>query len=216
MYEVLRNNNIEYDIYLHSWIHPSNSIDNYTQFNLKKYEIDDQSELIKNIDDNLSDYWHKELYDLYGLSSHEETQVGVETCLYGIESQKRVTQLCLNSGIIYDYIIYLRPDCMLFSNIPYELLNTMDNDSIIVLRDCWGGPDGMNDAFGITPYSNCRVAFRIDDAKEHRKNIGPIQAELYYGSIIRKYYKNIIYCDLKLKLRRLERVANRCLLYHEC
>lgn len=217
IYNVLRDNNIEYDIYLHSWIHPSNKINDYTQFNFKKYQIDDQSEYIKTIDDNISEYWYKEVYEKYGLSLHEITQEGVKNCLYGIESQKRVTQLCLSSGITYDYILYLRPDCELFNNIPYELLNTMNNDSIIVLREYWGGGDGINDIFAITPYNNCMMAFRIDEVKEYRKNIGPIQPEYYNGYISKKYYKNIIYCDLKLKLRRLlEDVNNRSLFYHEC
>ena len=206
LYAILDKNNVQYDKYLHTWIHPTNNITDYAPYNFTSHEVEDQTELIQNIDTNISDYWYKHIFDSHGGDSpYEWLPTMLKNSLYGMASLKRVTQMCIDSGIKYDYIIYIRPDCILYSDIDCDFI-TMDEDTIVVPREHWGGIDmfGINEILIITPFSKCReYGFRFDETKYYRKYVGRIAGEHYVGWIINKYFKNIVYTDVKFDLKRL-------------
>jgi len=205
LYDLLEKNNIGYDKFLHTWQHPTNNITNYEQFNFKNFIIEDQTDVINDIDNNFSEYWYKHIFDKNGGDSYEEWLPDrLKTFLYGMTSLKRVTQMCIDSGIKYDYIIYMRPDCILFGDVPFNFIN-MDDNSIVIPREHWGSKNlfGVNDVIDIVPFNKCRnFGFRIDETKYYRKNIGRLGGEHYVGWIVQKYFTNIIYSDVNFFIKR--------------
>jgi len=132
LYDLLEKNNIEYDKYLHTWIHPTNMITDFNKFNFKNFIIEDQKDIINDIEKNFSDYWYENVFKENRGDSYKEWFPNmVKTHLYGMNSVKRVTQMCIDSGIKYDYIIYMRPDCILFSDVQCDFIN-IDDNSIVV------------------------------------------------------------------------------------
>jgi hypothetical protein len=122
-----------------------------------------------------------------------------------MNSLKRVTQMCIDSGIKYDYIIYMRPDCILFNDVPLDFIN-IDDNSIVVPREHWGSKNmfGINEVITIVPFNKCKnFGFRIDETKYYRKNIGRLAGEHYLGWIVQKYFTNIIYSDVKFYIKKL-------------
>lgn len=206
LYDLLEKNNIEYDKYLHTWIHLTNIITDFNKFNFKNFIIEDQTDVINDIEKNFSDYWYEHIYKQMGGDSYEEWLPNlVKTHLYGMNSLKRVTQMCIDSGIKYDYIIYMRPDCILFNDVPLDFIN-IDDNSIVVPREHWGSKNmfGINEVITIVPFNKCKnFGFRIDETKYYRKNIGRLAGEHYLGWIVQKYFKNIIYSDVKFYIKRL-------------
>ena len=206
LYDLLEKNNIEYDKYLHTWIHLTNIITDFNKFNFKNFIIEDQTDVINDIEKNFSDYWYEHIYKQMGGDSYEEWLPNlVKTHLYGMNSLKRVTQMGIDSGIKYDYIIYMRPDCILFNDVPLDFIN-IDDNSIVVPREHWGSKNmfGINEVITIVPFNKCKnFGFRIDETKYYRKNIGRLAGEHYLGWIVQKYFKNIIYSDVKFYIKRL-------------
>lgn len=206
LYDLLEKNNIEYDKYLHTWIHPTNMMNDFNKFNFKNFIIEDQEDVINDIEKNFSDYWYEYLFKENRGDSYKEWFPNmVKTHLYGMNSVKRVTQMCIDSGIKYDYIIYMRPDCILFDDVPLNFIN-IDDNSIVVPKEHWGSKNlfGVNEVIIIVPFNKCKnFGFRIDETKYYRKNIGRLAGEHYLGWIVQKYFTNIIYSDVKFDIKRL-------------
>jgi len=206
LYDLLEKNNIEYDKYLHTWINPTNTITDFKKFNFKNSIIEDQKDVINDIEKNFSDYWYAHVFKANRGDSYEEWLPNlVKTHLYGMSSLKRVTQMCIDSGIKYDYIIYMRPDCNLFSDVQCDFIN-IDDNSIVIPKEHWGSKNmfGVNEVIIIVPFNKCKnFGFRIDETKYYRKNIGRLAGEHYLGWIVQKYFTNIIYSDVKFDIKRL-------------
>jgi hypothetical protein len=204
IYNILSQNNITYDKYIHTWRVPESTFD-YSEYAFKGLFVEDQSSLIKEIDEDFSEYWYEHIFrENCGDSPYEWYPEAVKRGLYSMASLKRVTQLCIDSGVKYDYIIYVRPDCMIYSDLSPDFIH-MDNDSIVCPREHYGSKDvfGINDIWCIIPYNKCKeYAFRFDETKFYRKNIGRLAVEHYVGWIVQKYFKNIIYSDVVFDLRR--------------
>jgi hypothetical protein len=203
IYDILDKNNIHYDKYIHTWL-SSTSI-NYDRYTFKEITIEDQAPLIKEIDETLSDYWHEEKFNIHGgRTLHEWYPQMLKNGIYSMTSMKRVTEMCLNSGISYDYIFYIRPDCRFSSDITLDFIG-MSDESIVCAREHWGSHEvfGINDVWGIIPINKAKnYGFRVDEAKYYRKNIGRVAGENYVGWIVQKYFTNIIYSDIKFDLCR--------------
>ena len=116
VFDIFKKNNIDLDIYMHTWrtdknliwwnaINIPNDYDEYKLLNPTVYRIDEQDDFLKNID--IKNYFNIELFNKYGGDSHHEWYPQlIINHLCALESQKRVTEMCLNSNKKYDYIIY--------------------------------------------------------------------------------------------------------------
>jgi hypothetical protein len=177
----------------------------YDQFNLKKIEIEYQCGLINEINESFSEYWYEDLYNKYGANSLKEWDPNMlKRGLYGLTSKKNVTRLCIESGIKYDFVLFVRPDLRFYTDLKCDFIN-IDIDSIIVPRRHWGGIEsfGINDTFAILNFCKAKdFGFCIDETKYHRKYIGRIAGEHYIGYIVKKYFKNIIYSDIEFNILR--------------
>jgi hypothetical protein len=176
----------------------------YDRYGFKEIVVEDQAPLLKEINDTLGEYWYEDVYRKHGNSIHEWDPQMLKNGLYGMTSMKRVTEMCSNSGIPYDYVIYIRPECRFYSNISTQFLD-MGDDSIVCPKEQWGGKElfGINDVWTIVPFAKVKAyGYRIDEAKYYRKNIGRIAGEHYVGWIVQKYFSVVLYSDVHFDLCR--------------
>lgn len=211
IYDVFKKNNINYDIYFHTWKTDKNKIwnknvnipINYNSYKLidpKYYKIEDQSNFLNTI--NFDDYFYKNVYNKKGNSSDGKWIPDlIRNHLCALESQKRVTKMMYNSGKKYEYVIYLRPDYSIDNLFDINIFNKIKDKTIILPK--YDSNEGYNDRFAIMKYDMAKFyGNRIDEIIEFRKNHGRIVSEKYLKYIIDKYFDDIQFEDIKLTIVR--------------
>jgi len=191
LFKPLTDSGASLDIFMHTWhVEEGNIIwgntshipieyEEYKLLEPTQYQIDSQDEFLKDL--VFSDYYREGdgewLPDL--LRNH----------LCALESQKRVTNLCLNSGVTYDAMVYMRPDVLVVSALNPEWLCISPGQIRIpnTFHYC-----GYNDRFAIVhPESSRLYGCRIDQAKEYRMTHPRIAAEEYIKYILETHFSTI-------------------------
>jgi hypothetical protein len=203
LFDVLKNNNITYDTYMHTWKTNNNFIwdkkssvpidyDEYKLLEPNYYEIDDQDLYLNSL--TFSSYFKVELYVKYGGNTDKEWHpMLIRNHLCALESQKRVTDMVLKSGIKYDYILYIRPDVMITSLFDKKFF--LFNKKTITICNC-DHFSGYSDLFAILHYDDCeKYGKRIDEIIEFRKTNGRITSEKYVKFITDKYFDNVNFVE---------------------
>ena len=214
LFDILKNNNIDYDIFMHTWKtnndeniiweNPCNVKVDYEEYKLLNpafYKIDVQDDFLQTI--NFNNYFNEELYKKYGDNiNYEWIPQLILNHLCSLESQKRVYNMVLdNSNSInnYDFIIFIRPDVELFTDFDINWLNS-SYDITLLNYDHY---EGLNDRFAIIPFNkSSKYAERINEIIEFRKNNGRIVSEKYVKFIVNKYYNNVNFVDFKMRIKR--------------
>jgi len=226
IFSKLREKGIEYDKYVHTWYnicnpelknplfyfyepHNNNLLSDYSPYNIYKIKNDDQVEFRDYLIENISKYWYQNVWEGNNCrdSYNEWHPLHLIRSLMGYESIKRVTKMVLESGIEYDYVLYIRPDLEITTDFEIDLLDKMKKDSIIVLSYQWGSSDddyrNINDVFAVVPLKNVMGwGYRIDDAPLYRSTVGRLAVETFVGWITKRYYKDIIRSDMKLSISK--------------
>jgi hypothetical protein len=203
---ILKENNISYKIFMHTWKTDNNKayvwndlVDSeidYEEYKLlspDEYVIENQDTFLNNeILPNFSKYYRPEEY--------EWLPQLIRNHLCALESQKRVTNMLLNSDDVYDFVLYLRPDVEFVSPFPMEALNIPDCDIAIPDDEhC----EGYNDRCAIVPYNMCSFyGRRINEIIEFRDNFGRIVSEKFAKHIMIKYYSNVHFVYFRMNLIR--------------
>jgi len=160
VFNVLKENNIEYDIFLHTYKLSSyknirtrekpldnKDIDNeeYKLLNPNYFKIDDQNEIKEKI--NITSYRTKSDPWRTGYNS-------VDNFILGCYSKHMLTKMIeereKDKENEYDYIIFMRPDCRYIEKINIEYLKSVDDTSIITPNFHLFGKYKINDRFAIT------------------------------------------------------------------
>jgi hypothetical protein len=210
LFNVLENNDIEFDVFMHTWktvakhyIVWTNFCDTevdyeeYKLLNPSFYKIDKQNEFLDTI--NFNDYFDKKLFATYGDSQHEWKPELIRNHLCALESQKRVYNMVLESNNSYDYILYIRPDVEIMNSFDINWLN-LEFDITIPSYDHY---EGLNDRFAIVPFDKAeKYSTRINEIIEFREKRGRIVSEKYVKFIINKYYTNVNSINFMMKIVR--------------
>jgi hypothetical protein len=144
----------------------------------------------------ISDYFDQELYNKYGegIQYEWDPQLLINH-LCSLESQKRVTDMCINSKKPYNFVIYIRPDVLIEDFFPVDSLDiNYCNEAYIAIPD-GKTYEGYNDQCAVLPFNMCeKYGKRIDEIIEFRKTNGRIVSEKYVKYIVDKYFitRNII------------------------
>ena len=191
LFKPLKDASISYDVFMHTWhVEQGNIIwgnqshipieyEEYKLLEPTHYQIDSQDEFLKHL--VFSDFyregegeWHAQLLQNY---------------LCALESQKRVTNVCLSHGVTYDAILYVRPDVLLLSTLKIEWL-TIEPGHIRIPDTFHYG--GYNDRFAIVhPNSSRLYGCRIQQAKEYRQSNPRIAAEDYTKYILDTFFSRV-------------------------
>ena len=217
IFDVFKNNQVEYDVYMHTWKTAQNLIwgvdwnstrnipndyNEYRLLNPSYYEIDEQDEFLNTI--NFSNYFKQELYDTYGdHPDYEWRPELIRNMICALESQKRVTQMCIDSQKKYDFVLYIRPDVDIYTPFLLEWLDLVKPGEIALTNESYRHFEGYNDKFALIRFDDCKLySNRLDWLKSYRDTKGLIVAEKYLKYIIEKNFSNVHFINMTVRLIR--------------
>ena len=212
LFSVLEENNIQYDVFMHTWklngkqrvnwIEIDTPVD-YEEYQLLKpkyYKIENQDDFTNNLD--FSQYFYQSVWDQSGHSIDGEWDpLLVLNHICSLESQKRVTDMVLDSGNKYDLIMYVRPDVMFHNKLDVNLiLDLQPNEMAIPNSD---HHEGYNDRFAVLTYETAPVyGKRINGIIDFRREHGRIVAEKYVKYICNENHLTVRFIPLNFSLVR--------------
>lgn len=195
--DVLKLNNIEYDIYLHTYYLNSYSnkrhneivnttdIDNseYKLLNADYIEIDHQDTIKKKI--NLSSYrthpdpWYSDYNS-------------VDNFILGQYSKLRLTNMIEKSKINYDYILFMRPDCLYLDKLPIDFFNLVNDNSIVIPNFHLFGTIPFNDRFCISNMKTYKIYGDVFNSLLEISKKQPLHSETILGERMHNHNLNVI------------------------
>jgi hypothetical protein len=195
--DVLKLNNIEYDIYLHTYYLNSYSnkrnneivnttdIDNseYKLLNADYIEIDHQDTIKEKI--NLSSYrTHRDpWYSDYN---------SVDNFILGQYSKLRLTNMIEKSKINYDYILFMRPDCLYLDKLPIDFFNLVNDNSIVIPNFHLFGTIPFNDRFCISNMKTYKIYGDVFNSLLEISKKQPLHSETILGERMHNHNLNVI------------------------
>lgn len=201
IFDIFTKNNITYDIFMHTW-HTNNQyvwgnkIDkeiNYEDcklINPYKLKIDSQDDFLKNL--KFDDYFYNDVYTNIGHTPEGEWLPElVRNHLCALESLKRVYNLINLENTTYDYILVIRPDCIINDEFPIKkILEIHNSNNTNISIPNFEHNEGYNDRFAFIDFKHSKIyCKRIDYLKEFRKNNGRIVSEKYTKFICDNLYQ---------------------------
>ncbi len=212
IFNVLDDNNILYDVFIHTWhtnskqrvwtteIDAKIDYDEYKLLNPNYYRLDDQDIFTQALD--FDKYFYQDVWNTKGQCGDGEWLPKlILNHLCALESQKRVTDMVISSQNQYNLIMYVRPDALLKSKFPIEMIQNVKDDDILI-PDC-DHYEGYNDRFAVLNYQTAPIyGKRIDGIIDFRKTQGRIVSEKYVKYICDKNHLNVILIDFKFELIR--------------
>lgn len=153
--EHLKNNNIEYKIFLHTYYFKDNYTDKRTgEENIKldfdEYKLLNPDYLLIDNQDEIKKKINIQKYHKYKYSYNFQTTNNLICALY---SQFRITQLLENKvkdGNHFDFVWYLRPDIIFNSKLPLHWFKWINDNRFLVPN--FGNSGGINDRMAIMKY----------------------------------------------------------------
>jgi len=113
----------------------------------------------------------------------------VDNFILAMYSKSKVTNMVKDSNIIFDYIIYLRPDVKYIDNFNIEFLKNVNNDTICIPNFHLYSSYKFNDRFAICTNNNYQLYGNIFNKLLDLSKIMPLHSETIYGKIL---YENKI------------------------
>lgn len=210
IFNPLRNADIEYDIYLHTY----NLYKPYENVRSGEYNIQMKNTLWKLLkpiascienQEDIDNILQLEKYRIYGSPWKEDYKFQtLNNHVRALWSLKQVTDLWSNSGIQYDAIIYIRPDVRFMIPIKIEWLTTILPNSIVLPNFQMIG--GVNDRFAIIKPGTAKVyGSRFNGALEYSKS-HQLHSELYLSSVLKN--RGIIINPVYFPFRRIRANGN--------
>ena len=217
IFDIFKNNQVEYDVYMHTWKTAQNFIwgvdwnstrnipndyNEYRLLNPSYYEIDEQDEFLNTV--NFSNYFKQELYDTYGdHPDYEWRPELIRNMICALESQKRVTQMCIDSQKKYDFVLYIRPDVDIYTPFLLEWFDLVKTGEIALTNESYRHFEGYNDKFALIRFDDCKLySNRLDWLKSYRDTKGRIVAEKYLKYIVEKNFSNVHFVNMTVRLIR--------------
>lgn len=206
----LKNNNIEYDIILHTYnlkylnlkrSNESYKLDTNEWKLLKpdKFKIDNQDEFDKVYDYN----YIKSFGDAWN-TNYENTI----NLIRQLNSLKKVWLLCHDKNNKYDCYLFLRPDIKYLNKINIDYVNNIVKNNNLIYTPEWLKSGGLNDRIALCDYNSAKIySNRIDNIPNYLSlTKKPLHAEKFLKFIINK--NDILNKDLKLKGHRIRSKGN--------
>lgn len=196
IFNVFEEKNIEYDIFMHTYFLNSygnkralegktDIIDNeeYKLLSPKYLKIDDQDDIKKKLD--LTSY--RKFPDPW-----KTKYQSVDFFILGSYSKYMLTNMIENVEENYDYILFVRPDCIYRNKLKLEYLDLVNSNTIVI-------PDfhlikKINDRFAITNKKTYKIYGKIFLQLLHQSKKRPLHSETILGIILRNnkiHVKNV-------------------------
>lgn len=195
VFDVLKSNNIEYDVFVHCYflsnyknirtgehIEDISKIDNeeYKLLNPKYAKQDNQDET-------------KQQLNLLSYRSHKDpwntNYNSVDNFILASYSKYIVTNMIEDCIEDYDYILFMRPDCMYLDKLNIQFLNLSDNNSIVIPNTYCFGKYNINDRFAITNRKTYKIYGEVFTQLLEMSKTQSLHSETIIGIILIVYNK---------------------------
>ena len=203
IFNVLKNNNLTYKIFMHTWktkndeqrilretIDKKIDYEEYKLLNPDYYKLEDQDIFTESI--NMDNYFFKDIFNKNGYCADGEWPPElILNHICALQSQKRGLEMVedfVKDGNTFKYVMFIRPDSKFKNPLLIKELNT--DKEIIVPK--FKSNEGYNDRFAIIKYDKAHIyGKRINELHHFRKENGRIVSEKYLKFIINKYNLNL-------------------------
>ena len=213
IFKVLKDNNIDYDVYLHTYDASNSHSTRSNEYNVP-INVDDYK-LLK------PDFYVIESYDTFN-NSYDFNKLkqyndpwynnfeSVFNWIREMNSHYQVTNLWEQKKNEYDFCLYLRADLMYITPLPILYLQNEFNKNVnknILFTTPWGKSGGLNDFIGIGSCESMIIwGKRINNIEEYMKNIGQ-NSEIFIEYLCNK--NNIENVDLPMIFYRVRANGNK-------
>jgi hypothetical protein len=211
IFDVLTNNDFEYDIFIHTYVLSNPYInpwsgenvynyDNnaYKILNPKYYILENQDATEKKL--NIPRYYAK-LGNWNGAANDTKMKCYlVRNMVLALHSKKCVTNLFSKYQHEYDYAIITRPDQLLNTPLNINSFKILDDNNIIIPQEY--SYSGINDRFCISKPKNAIIYGLALNKLLHYSEKKSIISELYLKDYLTFYKIKILFSPLKASLVR--------------
>ena len=208
--EELNKNNIEYDIFLHTYFletysnYRVNDVNEFTEtiedmdnneyklLKAKYLQIDNQDEIKKEI--KLEEYrTHQDPWN----SNYNS----VDNFILAQYSKLQLVKMIEKSENSYDYIIYLRPDVLYLYKFDINYFKNIRDNIICIPDNCQFGKYNFNDRFAITNKKTYKIYGNIFNDLLQISKKKPLHSETVLGERLIK--NNINFKGIPIKFQRI-------------
>jgi len=199
IFNIFKKNNIEYDIFFHTYsisgkyinIRTKESLDHfnneeYKLLNADYIEVDDQDTVIDSINMRLYRTWPDPWNTNYN---------SVNNFILGQYSKSRVTAMIEKTKTMYDYILFIRPDCYYIDEFNIDLLKSViNNDSmtICIPNNHLYGPYNFNDRFCVANMKTYRLYGNTFNKLLEISKKQSLHSETVLGQLISMYNITVV------------------------
>jgi hypothetical protein len=201
--DVLKNNDIKYDIYIHTFKlnnyynyrarEKLDNVDNdeYKLLNYDYLQIDDQDEIKKEI--QIEKYrTHKDPWNT-GYNS-------VDNFILAQYSKYKLINMIEKTQINYDYVLFMRPDVEYINKLNIDYFKSVNNSTICIPNFHLYGKYNFNDRFSICNMNTYKIYGGIFKDLYEISKVQPLSSEQVLGEYIHNH---------KIKVNRIPFVFNR-------
>lgn len=195
---VLKNANIEYKIFIHTYSFNSQfnnertgetgiqlDFEEYKLLNPDFFKVDDQDYVKQQI--NLNQYRRRR-------DPWNSGYQCVDNFLCSMYSKRELGKLIQQSNFEFDYVLFLRPDVLYLNDFDLSILHSINDTTIGIPNFALWGHNKFNDRMCITNYKNAFIYSSLFDhmLKFSRKNA--LHSETYQSAALREWFQlNIHY-----------------------
>ncbi len=192
IFKVLEEGKYDYDIFLHTYSLNTTYINKRAKENVASNKIDNQEYKLLNPDYLKIDNQQK-IKKKLNLKAYRRNRdpwntnySSVDNYILGSYSKLQVTKLIETSGNDYQYVMFVRPDCLYLDTLSLQYLE--DAKTFIVMPNfhlC--GKFKINDRFAITNKNNYQVYGKIFNRLLAMSRRRPLHSETILGIILKPY-----------------------------
>ena len=212
VFDVLKREGVDYDVFIHTYF-----LQDYNnpriEKNVKNEDIDNEEYKLLNTDyleiDNQCDV--KKKLNLKSYRTHRDPwnskYATVDNFLLGQYSKLKLTHMIERSGIDYDYVIFMRPDCLYLNELSIEYFNRVNDSTVCVPDFHLYGSLRFNDRFCVSNSATYKIYGKIF---EHLLDISH-EDRLHSETVIAKHLKKcgVGFVKIPFKFLRI-RFGGKC------
>jgi hypothetical protein len=204
---------MEYDIFMHTYIINGEYSNNWSKEYVKEYDneqykllnpkyfiADNQEEILSNID--LESYFTKiQNWTGYDIPT---TKYLIRNMILALKSKKRVIELLEKHMDEYDYIIITRPDLKFIKSIPWkEIIDKLTDKNIIMpSKDWWSG---CNDKICICKPNIALYVGKLYDYLQQYSTYKSIVSEVFLKDMLDALDIEITTCEIDYETIRMKK-----------
>ena len=162
------------------------------------FEMDDQDEMKKKI--NMSQYRSKP--DPWNTQYNS-----VDNFILGQYSKSRIVAMIDETKFQYDYVIYIRPDCLYIDPFNLDFLKHATNKAICIPNFHLFGKYNFNDRFSITNMTTYKAYGNLFHDMLRISKIQSLHAETILGERISNHHLNVVRIPFRFSRVRCNGVA---------